>query len=352
MSPKQNAPEPNSSPEIQSLKKQVNRLQKAVFVLCFLGFGGVISYLFVFSKDPAEKPAPATALAEASGSENMPQRVGLPTAAPVADFAGEKVPYAADFEVRERIDREILGNTFSHSRTLLLLKRAGRWFPVIEPILKENGLPDDLKYVAAIESDLSNVISPAGATGFWQFMKTTGPEFGLEVSEEVDERYDVEKSTVAACQYFKKAYAKFNSWTLSAASYNMGMAGVSKRVEDQQQNSYYGLDLSSETTRYVARILAVKSIFENPEAYGFYISNADLYPPVPYGSLVVSKPIADLALFAKENGTSLKLLRELNPWLRKNTLTNAKGKSYVIRIPAPDFDYVRAQKEIKGILPR
>lgn len=351
MLPKQNEPGPNSNDGLKSLKKQVNRLQRIIFVICFLAFGGVVSYLFVYSKDPAPKNDVALPGVKPPEHDNMPQRVGLPTQAPSADFAGEKVPYASDFEVRERVDREILGNTFSHSRTLLVMKRAGRWFPVITRILKENGVPEDLKYVAVIESDLSNVISPAGATGFWQFMKTTGPEFNLEISEEVDERYDAEKSTVAACQYFKKAYARFNSWTLAAASYNMGMAGVDKRLAEQGTTaSYYDLDLSSETTRYVARILAMKSIFENPQAYGFNISNADLYPPVPYREVTVNGEIADLNVFAKQNGTNLKMLKELNPWLRKPYLKNAKGKTYQIRIP-DTFNYTQAQKQIKGILP-
>ena len=351
MSPKQNAPGPSSTPELKSLQKQVNRLQKTLFVVCFLLFGGVISYLFIFSGKPVETPGPEPQKTSVPASKNMPQEIGLPAYAPETEFAGEKVPYAADFEVRERIDREVLGNTFSHSRTLLVIKRAGRWFPVITRILKENGVPDDLKYVAVIESDLSNVISPAGATGFWQFMKATAPEFGLEVGEEVDERYDVEKSTVAACAYFKKAYARFNSWTLSAASYNMGMEGVSKRLQEQGQTSYYDLDLSAETTRYVARILAMKSIFQNPAAYGFHIGNADLYPPIPVRVAVVDGPVADWAVWAKENGTSLKMLRELNPWLRKNKLTNAKGKRYEVKLPVADFNYAEAQRQIRGVLP-
>ena len=349
MLPKQNGPEPKSNLEFDSLKKQVGRLQKVVFLLCFLIFGAGVSYLFIFSK-PASEVIIVEKDARGGSVENMPQNIGLPTRSPVTDFAGEKVPYS-DFEVRERVDREILGNTFSHSRTMLIMKRAGRWFPVIEPILKANGVPDDIKYVAVIESDLGNVVSPAGASGFWQFMKTTAPEFGLEVSEEVDERYHVEKATEAACQYFKRAYAKYGSWTLAAASYNMGMAGVSKRLDEQKQSSYYDLDLNSETTRYVARILAVKSLFANPKAYGFNITNADLYPPVPTVTLTVSGPIADLGTFAAENGTNLKMLRELNPWLRKSALTNAKAKTYQVKIPAPNFNYEQAQKQIKGVLP-
>ena len=350
MLPKQNGPEPKSN-EFDSLKKQVNRLQKTLFVLCIFTFGGVLSYLFIFSKDATEVVAEKNERKATNTSENAPQNVSLPLSTPAVDFAGEKVPYAADFEVRERIDREILGNTFSHSRTMLVMKRAGRWFPVIEPILKANNVPEDLKYVAVIESDLGNAISPAGATGFWQFMKTTGPEFGLEVSEEVDERYDVQKSTEAACKYFKRAYAKFNSWTLAAASYNMGMAGVSKKLEEQKQNSYYDLDLNTETTRYVARILAMKSLFVNPKAYGFNISNADLYPQIATTTVLVNGSIPDLNVFAKENNTNLKILKELNPWLRKSVLTNAKGKTYEVKVPAANFNYQQAQKQIKGILP-
>jgi len=350
MLPKQNGPEPKSN-EFDSLKKQVNRLQKTLFVLCIFAFGGVLSYLFIFSKDATEVAAEKNEKTLIGASENLPQNVGLPLSDPAVDFAGEKVPYITDFEVRERIDREILGNTFSHSRTMLVMKRAGRWFPVIEPILKANNAPEDLKYVAVIESDLGNVISPAGATGFWQFMKTTGPEFGLEVSEEVDERYDVQKSTEAACKYFKRAYAKFNSWTLAAASYNMGMAGVSKKLEEQRQNSYYDLDLNTETTRYVARILAMKSLFMNPKAYGFNISNSDLYPQIASTTVLVNGSVPDLNIFAKENNTNLKILKELNPWLRKSILTNAKGKTYEVKVPVANFNYQQAQKQIKGILP-
>jgi len=349
MLPKQNGPEPKSN-EFDSLKNQVNRLQKTLFVLCIIAFGGTLSYLFIFSKDATEVIAEKEKTA-VNGMANTPQNMGLPLINPAGDFAGEKVPYATDFEVRERIDREILGNTFSHSRTMLVMKRAGRWFPVIEPILKAHNVPEDLKYVAVIESDLGNVISPAGATGFWQFMKNTAPEFGLEVSEEVDERYDVQKSTVAACKYFNRAYAKFNSWTLAAASYNMGMAGVSKRLEEQKQNSYYDLDLNTETTRYVARILAMKSLFANPKAYGFNISNSDLYPQVTTTTVLVNGPMMDLNVFAKENNTNLKMLKELNPWLRKSVLTNAKGKTYEVKVPVANFNYQQAQEQIKGILP-
>lgn len=352
MSPEQNKPEQNSE-ELHRLKVQMNRMRKSVFIIGMAVFAGFVSYFFIFSKPaPADHPVEYNKTSTTGFDPNKsPQQIGIPRVSPAADFAGEKVPYDTDFEVRERIDREIMGNTYSHSRTLLVMKRAGRWFPLIESVLKENGMPEDLKYVAVIESDLSNAISPAGATGFWQFMKGTAPEFGLMVNEEVDERYDVEKSTRAAAAYFKRAYAKFNSWTLAAASYNMGMAGVSGKLADQKQNSYYNLDLNSETSRYVARILAMKSIFENPSAYGFIISDADLYPQVKTKTISVSSPIPDLVAFAIENGTSYKMLKELNPWLRKPHLKSTYGKTFEIKIPDPAFNYSQAQKQIKGILP-
>lgn len=349
---KQKNQENNSNQEFSELKKAVSRLQKIVFLLLVGLFSMGLYSFFVFSTPIKNQVLTDTRNDSPKRvTENkLPQAIALPQIEQKVTFAGETVPYA-DFEVRERIDREILGNTFSHSRTFLVMKRAGRWFPIIEPILKENQVPDDLKYVAVIESDLGNVVSPSGAAGFWQFMKNTGPEFGLEISEEVDERYHIEKATKAACDYFKKAYAKFDSWTLAAASYNMGMNGVAKRLEDQKQTSYYDLDLNNETSRYVARILAVKTIFSNPNAYGFSIQNQDLYPRVPTKTMLVDYAIPDLNQFAIENGTNLKILKELNPWLIKSALTNAKKKTYAIKIPEGGFNYQQAQKNIEGILP-
>ncbi len=248
------------------------------------------------------------------------------------NFSNEKVPIH-DFDVRERLDRELLINTYWQSQTLLLHKRANRWFPVIEPILKRNGIPDDFKYLALIESGLTNVISPAGATGFWQILETTATNYGLEVSEEVDERYNVEKSTEAACKYLKEAYKEFGNWTLAAASYNMGINGITRQIARQKVKNYYDLLLNEETARYVFRILSIKEIITNPKNYGFHIRKKDLYPPIPVIYVSVDSTINDLADFALEQKVNYKLLKLLNPWLRQANLTNKEKKKYRIAFP-------------------
>ncbi len=247
-------------------------------------------------------------------------------------FAGEPAP-SDIFYIREYFDREITVNTYWHSATILLLKRANRWFPVIEPILKKEGIPDDFKYLALIESGLENVTSPAGAIGFWQFLKTTAREKGLEVNDFVDERYHVEKSTKAACRYLKDAYAKFGNWTLVAASYNTGMARIAEELKKQKVNNYYDLMLSIETTRYVFRIQAIKLIFQKPEKYGFSLKKEDLYPPVPTKTVTVKSPISNLVDYAVSQGITYKTLKYFNPWLRENALPNSSGKLYEIKIP-------------------
>lgn len=249
------------------------------------------------------------------------------------DFAGEKVPLDQS-DVKEKLDRELLVNTYWHSNTFLMIKRANRWFPVIEPILKEEGIPDDFKYLALIESGFTNVVSPAGASGFWQFMKSTGKSYGLELNDEVDERYHVEKATRAACKYLHDAYEKHGSWSLVAASYNMGMAGVGRQLDRQKASNYWDLLLNEETSRYVYRILAVKEIMRDPGSYGFHIRQVDLYEPYATQSVVVDSSITDLAEWSKEKGFSYKTLKQLNPWLRETTLTIKPGNSYEIQIPA------------------
>ena len=248
------------------------------------------------------------------------------------DFCGEKAPLS-DLDIKEKLDKELLSNTYFHSNTLLYFKRANRWFPIIEPILKQNNIPIDFKYLALVESNLSNVISPAGATGYWQLMKPTAISMGLIINDEVDERYHVEKSTHAACKYLSKAYNKFNNWTLSAAAYNMGINGIQKQLTKQQTNSYYDLLLNAETARYVFRILAVKEILENPKSYGFKFRQDDLYPTVSYHELKVDSSILNLVSFAKNQGISYKTLKIFNPWLRKNKLINKEGNLYHIAIP-------------------
>ncbi|MBO5956162.1 MAG: transglycosylase SLT domain-containing protein [Bacteroidales bacterium] len=252
-------------------------------------------------------------------------------------FADERVPLEM-FNIRERYERELLSNTYFHSNTMVLLKRSKRWFPVIEPILQKYGVPEDFKYLCMIESNLSNVVSPAGAAGFWQFMKATAQEYGLEINEEIDMRYNVELETEAACKYFLKAYERFGSWTLVAAAYNAGSSRVSKFMKEQGVTSYYDLLMAEETERYVFRILAIKTIFENPEKYGIYVSNNLAYEPYKYKTVIVNESICNLAEFAKEHDITYKLLKVFNPWLRSNSLTVKKGKVYEIKIPKKPFN--------------
>ena len=252
------------------------------------------------------------------------------------NFAGEFVP-AQDPEVRERIDREFLVNKYWQSNALLLMKRAHMYFPIIEPILAKNGIPDDFKYLAVAESGLLNAVSPAGATGFWQIMSTTAKEYGLEVTKNVDERYHVAKSTEAACRYLKKSKEKFGTWTLAAASYNAGSAGIQKYMDIQKANDYYDLLLGEETGRYVFRLLAIKEILSHPQKYGFDISTDDLYTDVPTYDVEVDSSISNFADFAKQYGVNYKILKRHNPWLREPNLANGSGKKYVLEIPREGY---------------
>lgn len=256
-------------------------------------------------------------------------------ALPIPDslqFAGEAVPLDA-WDLRERLDREMLVNTYWQSNTMLYLKRANRWFPVIEPILAAHGVPNDFKYLALIESGLMNVVSPAGAAGYWQLMQSTARELGLEVNNQIDERYHVEKATVAACQYLLDARRRFGNWTLAAAAYNMGNAGINRQLENQKVTDYYDLHLNEETSRYMFRILAVKLIFSNPQASGFHFREKDLYPPLEFTTITVDTTIADLPAFALAQGTNFKTLRLLNPWMRSTELPNRSRKVYEIKLP-------------------
>jgi len=252
------------------------------------------------------------------------------------EFAGEEVPMNKTY-IRESYDREILVNTYWQSQTLLLIKRANRYFPIIEPILKEQNVPDDFKFLALIESGfMPRVVSPSGAAGIWQFMNETAKEYGLEVSTEIDERYHIEKSTVAACKYLKKGYEKYGTWTLAAAAYNAGFAGIERQITRQKSNNYYELLLNEETSRYVFRILAVKQILLSPTEYGFYLTEDDLYKPVPYFEIEVNGSIDDIADFAKQYGVTYRELKDMNPWLREPFLKNPNKKRYFIKIPEPN----------------
>ena len=253
------------------------------------------------------------------------------------DFAGEEVPTLMA-DVQERLDKEMITNMNYHTNTTLVIKRANKVFPIIEPILAKYGVPDDFKYLAVIESSLVNAVSPAGARGVWQFMPATAKEKGMEVSDEVDERYHLEKSTEAACKYLLGAKEKFGSWTLAAASYNGGMGGISKKMEEQQVDNYYDLLLTEETSRYVFRILALKEIMSQSEKYGFKIPNEALYYNVPTRKIVIDSSITDLAQFAKTQGVNYKILKIHNPWLRDKKLTVTTGKKYEIEIPTSGYN--------------
>jgi hypothetical protein len=252
-------------------------------------------------------------------------------------FAGEKVPLEI-FYVTEALDRELAVNTYWHSSTLQLIRKSTRWFPMFDTILEKYKVPKDFKYLCVIESGMANVVSPAGAVGFWQFMESTGREYDLEVGKEVDERYHVRKSTEAACKYLLESYEKYNDWTLVAASYNAGRNGVSRRLKDQKADTYYDMILSEETSRYVYRILAMKLIFEHPESYGFYIGESDYYQPIPTYTVEVNGKVDSWGDFAKKYGLSYKLLKYFNPWLRQTYLKNRKRKTYSITLPEAPYD--------------
>ncbi len=247
-------------------------------------------------------------------------------------FAGESVPLT-NFDTRESLDREVNATAYRHGSTLLTIKRAGRYFPEIEKILKENNIPDDFKYLACAESDLANAISPAGATGFWQIMEGTGREYGMTINKEIDERYCIEKSTRFACAFFRKAYEKYGSWTMAAAAYNNGISGLDEQVEIQKETNYYNLLLNDETGRYLFRIIALKLIISDPPSFGFLISDKDIYQPIPYTEVSVDTAVASFEQFSRKYDTNYKMLKYLNPWLRKPYLTNSTGSVLKIRIP-------------------
>jgi len=262
-------------------------------------------------------------------------------------FAGENMPLN-NFDTRESLEREILISAYRHSSTILIIKRANRYLPMIEKILKKNNIPDDFKYLVAAESEYSNMVSPAGATGFWQIMPETGREDGMEINTVVDERYSIEKATQFACDYFLKSYEKFNSWTLAAASYDGGRAAIAEQIEIQHQHNYYDLLLSEETARYIFRVVAYKLIITDPENYGFRIGQSDLYPELKYSEVKVDSTVTDFSAFAEKFGTNYKMLKFLNPWLRKPYLTPKPNKEYLIKIPSEGMRTIETTETENG----
>ncbi len=268
-----------------------------------------------------------------SVKSEVPYLVTSPTIPDKFLFAGQEIDLTR-YDMRERMDRELTAFTYLHSSTMLIVKRANRYFPVIEPILKANGIPDDFKYLAVIESNLSMLArSPAGAAGMWQFMQSTGREYGLEVNANIDERYHLEKATVAACKYLKESYAKYGNWLCVAAAYNGGQRRISAELQRQQVNQAEDLWLTEETSRYMFRLMAGKAVVSNPRQYGFLLKKEHLYPPMPYKEINISTEISDLIEFARTQGITYAQLKTANPWLRDSTLANKSQRTYVLKIP-------------------
>lgn len=298
------------------MSKKINLIQAALLMIGALIISvGSISLHKAFQQEP------------------LPQAIKSPSINRPFDFAGEEIPMNNQ-DVLDRLDRELIMNTYLHGSTLLNLKLAARHYPMIEPILKEQGIPDDFKYLVPVESNFTNATSPAGAKGFWQFMAPTARELGLQVNEKVDERYNVELSTRAACKFIKQLYNRFGNWTLAAAAYNGGSARIVKELKAQKVTSFYDMYLNAETSKYIFRILAIKEVMSDPASFGYNIDQVNLYKPViATRTIEVDTAIADLTSFAIENGTTYKMLRYLNPWITARDLPASAGKSYKILLP-------------------
>jgi len=313
--------------EDKNSSKNKSNLSKVLVFLSVIAFCVITGGLFFSSR-----PAVNNRMVETSAGpqEIFFTAVALPEK---LDFANEEVPLG-NFDVRESLDREMLIVANFHSQELLYLKKTNRYFSIIEPILKKNEIPDDFKYLALAESGfLDKIVSPAGAVGIWQFMKDAALEYGLEVNEEVDERFHIEKSTEAACKYLRHSYEMYKSWTMVAASYNAGVAGMNRQIEVQDSKNYYDLLLNEETSRYIYRILSLKLIIGDPMKYGFKISDDEKYPIIPFKEVKVSGSVKSFTEFARANNINYKLFKQFNPWLRQPDLKNLKGKVYTVKIP-------------------
>lgn len=304
-------------------------MEKKMFAFASV-LAGFLS-LVIFSSFNANETVMATD--SSNVSSGLQQHISSFSLNHTFSFGGEEIP-TENFDAIERLDRELIINSYLHSATLLNLKMSSRYFPLIEPILKEYGVPDDFKYLCVAESNLRMAISSAGAKGLWQFMETAGKAYGLEINDEVDERYHVEKSTKAACQFILHLKKRFGSWTLAAAGYNMGETILNRRIIDQQATSYYDLNLNEETSRYVFRVMAIKEIMKQPEAFGFYVEKDQMYPPLSdYYIIHVEEEVPSLAEFAVQQGTTYRMLKVYNPWLIGTALTNKSRNRYEIKIP-------------------
>ena len=296
----------------------------SIAVAAFLTFA-----LFASYTDSGEEPL---GLADFSPTHQLPQIIKPVNLNKSFDFAGEPVPMD-NFDARERLDRELTENSYRHGKNMLNLKKAQRYFPMIEKILAENGVPDDFKYVAVAESDLSNAVSPAGARGFWQFMRPTARDYGMEVTATVDERYHIEMSTRAACKHIIKLKKIMGNWTLAAAAYNVGQTRLKREATAQRATSFYDLNLNQETSRYLFRLIAFKEIMQNPQDFGFDLGGEGYQPLDDFAVVEVNKTIPNLGDFAQKYGTSYRMLKLYNPWLISTSLANKSGKQYFIKIP-------------------
>lgn len=299
--------------------------------------GGTVLFIILTSGNNIEKAETERPLVlSMTASVAVPEKM---------EFAGEQITFDR-YDKRERMDRELNSFTYFHSTTLLLFKRANRFFPIIEPVLRQQGVPDDLKYLAVIESNLDpRAVSPARAAGLWQFLQSTAKQYGLETTSSVDERYHVEKSTEAACRYLKEAYRKYGSWSAAALSYNGGQARITNGLKNQGVDDSLDLWLAEETSRYYYRMLAIKEIFENPQQYGFIIKPEHLYKPMQFKEVEVSFSIPDLAEFAKQHNITYAQLKDFNSWLRDTGLSNPSGKTYTLLIPTQgDLYYKKGEK--------
>ncbi len=301
----------------------------SLIVIVLVAISAIGSWYSVYQKNKStNKVISASKIIEDDKFENA-RFISLPK---TLDFAGEQMPLS-DTDVKERLDREIHINTYWHTNTILMIKRANRWLPVIEKELAAAGIPNDFKYLVAIETNFKNDTSPRNAVGFWQFLKASGKEQGLEITEEVDERYDPVKATQAAAKYLNHAYNKFDNWTLAAASYNRGVSGMIRAIEHQKERDYYSLLLNEETSRYIFRIVAAKLILTSPEEYGFILNPSELYSPFETYDIEVTQTIPSLVNWAQQHSISYRQLKRYNPWLRKDKLTITSGKKYSIKLP-------------------
>lgn len=304
----------------------MKKLSIVAIVLAAVAIAGEI-FIFASPKEDSEEVQKKAIMND--------YRVYAPVIPDTMTFCGETVPLET-YYVREALDNELIINMYRQSSTLLYFKRANRYFPIIEPILKRNNIPEDMKYLCVIESGLTNASSPAKAQGFWQFIPSTGTKYGLTSNDEIDLRNNIELSTEAACKYIRSLYNRFHSWSAAAAAYNCGENGLSRRMQDQGTNVYYDIRLNSETGRYVYRILAMKLIMQHPQQYGYFVRRCDLYPPIPTRTATLSGQNVDLYQFARNNNTTYKMLRTLNPWLQTDNLKNKANITYTVKLPIAD----------------